>query len=417
MNCYDGINTEDKDIVLFFGGTQVGKSTTINSLLGVKFELDEECYEKFGVINIKPIKDSKLIAEVPEIDKSGTSCTIVPSMYRLNDSNLYFIDTRGFNDTDGEKTNNFYATLLLQQLVVNNPKSIRLVLLHNSNELEGLNKFQSVVDLLECINFKDKNVAEKIKVYLLLNRYQLTPMDIKKIQKDKMSKQDCIMSAMKKRIDKLEENVDKNIKEYENGGDIDAEKMLSKKIIIEFIKKCKIGYIDPTDEDSVECVLNDIKDESLIVPNNSIKFFDRQKNAFKKELVDLLEEIYIPLIKMCKDFQYLDIDVLKEIKKEFNERPKKSEDEKINEINEIKEIIEEQQYKILKRKNKIKEIKEMPEEKEECDLIEEKINLFTTSKKETVSLYFFSSYGAPVIDYGIKLGKNTEMIEGDKTFV
>ena len=64
-------DTNGKDIIIFIGGTQIGKSTTINALLGVPFKKQ----------NGKLIPQKELIAKIGASDNGGVSCTIFPALY------------------------------------------------------------------------------------------------------------------------------------------------------------------------------------------------------------------------------------------------------------------------------------------------------------------------------------------------
>ena len=78
-------DTNGKDIIIFIGGTQIGKSTTINALLGVPFKKQKG----------KLIPQQELYTKIGASDNGGVSCTLLPALY-YDRHNTYFLDTQGF---------------------------------------------------------------------------------------------------------------------------------------------------------------------------------------------------------------------------------------------------------------------------------------------------------------------------------
>ena len=117
-------DTNGKDIIIFIGGTQIGKSTTINALLGVPFKKQ----------NGKLIPQKELIAKIGASDNGGVSCTIFPALY-CADHYTYFLDTQGFFES---RNSAIAASSILMEMAIKDAKSIRIVFLGNYEEINGV---------------------------------------------------------------------------------------------------------------------------------------------------------------------------------------------------------------------------------------------------------------------------------------
>ncbi|MBA2649263.1 MAG: 50S ribosome-binding GTPase [Legionella sp.] len=85
---------EDKIGVLFFGLTGQGKSTLINFLLGVDYQIKKER----GLKSVVPKGES---AETARVGNSTTSETLFPQVISPKQGNYVFVDLPGFEDTRG----------------------------------------------------------------------------------------------------------------------------------------------------------------------------------------------------------------------------------------------------------------------------------------------------------------------------
>lgn len=83
-----------KDIVIFLGREQTGKSTTINALLGVIFDICEE-----DDSYLKPTDEKDVKAPMGSYNK-GVMCTVFPTSYIDKENNNIYLDTQGFFGTE-----------------------------------------------------------------------------------------------------------------------------------------------------------------------------------------------------------------------------------------------------------------------------------------------------------------------------
>ncbi len=99
-----------KNLIIFIGGTQVGKSTTINALLGIKME---ENYDG----TLTPESTSKVFAPMGSSSSGGLSCTEFPALYISEKENLCFLDTQGFFELRHDPDMVSAASILMEMAV------------------------------------------------------------------------------------------------------------------------------------------------------------------------------------------------------------------------------------------------------------------------------------------------------------
>lgn len=152
------IDAKGKDLVIFIGTSQVGKSTAINALLNGPLEMDDEGNIIHSV--------EKEIAKVGE-DGKGRSCTDFPSTYSGEKSGQFvFLDTRGLLDCRVDKDNEIAASVLTE-LAVNEANSVRLVILEKYEKLVG-----GLVDLGAISGLLGKVItSDDISILFLFNRF------------------------------------------------------------------------------------------------------------------------------------------------------------------------------------------------------------------------------------------------------
>lgn len=74
-----------RDVVIVLGNSGVGKSTTINFLLGSKM-----------VRNGKSIDVDPSQAKLANVGHTNTACTVFPALYAVEGHPYVYLDTRGF---------------------------------------------------------------------------------------------------------------------------------------------------------------------------------------------------------------------------------------------------------------------------------------------------------------------------------
>lgn len=295
-----------KDLIVFIGPTQIGKSTTINSLLGVNFKHSK------GQLEAYP--PSSLIAPIGSILEGGISCTTVPTLYISNKNNLCFLDTRGFFDTKIDAIGNIKSTILLQ-MAISQAKSVSLVNLCQYSSFERLSNFQQIGEQLG--NFI---VKYEIPMYFLFNRFPITEDLVEEgffnwSEEEKNSyilKQlnnsyklicDGGFSELKKDLDTAEKVKGGSLKD----DDPDAKKMWNKAKYLSLIHhnftRRNYGYIDPTSQESVQRLSKalsnlqkvDVSDLSFHELNQDRIHFDQIfENSIKND-VELLFEYQLTL--------------------------------------------------------------------------------------------------------------------------
>jgi hypothetical protein len=125
-----------RDIVLFVGQSQTGKSTTINALLQVLFTWERT-------------RPRRLIPSGPAhapMGTGGTSTTMIPAVYLEPNSGLAFVDIRGVaaigsnDDEDG-----ILASEILLEMIVRAARSIRIIGLVRYSHLDQLSTFRPLM--------------------------------------------------------------------------------------------------------------------------------------------------------------------------------------------------------------------------------------------------------------------------------
>ena len=150
-----------KDVLIIIGRENVGKSTTINRLLGIRFQASSV--------------DDKLVEPCPgQADPPATMAsadrhlqtTIFPKAYSQ------YVDTQGFIGFNGDAERVAAATVLLDGVLAK-AKSVRLCL------LEMASRFEAGATALNDIGTILNNIAIvpniKIPMFILCNRFEASP--------------------------------------------------------------------------------------------------------------------------------------------------------------------------------------------------------------------------------------------------
>jgi hypothetical protein len=146
MNSLDLVeNVSGRDIILLLGHSQVGKSTTINALRGVRFawnkisqEEDDEETEKLVPVSIP---EGLVLAPMGE----GARCvTTKPAAYE-GISQFRIVDTRGVGELGEDKAGEMAASILLE-MVCKAAHSIRIVVLASFSQLDQIQQLRFVME-------------------------------------------------------------------------------------------------------------------------------------------------------------------------------------------------------------------------------------------------------------------------------
>ena len=197
-------DTNGKDIIIFIGGTQIGKSTTINALLGVPFKKQ----------NGKLIPQKELIAKIGASDNGGVSCTIFPALY-CADHYTYFLDTQGFFES---RNSAIAASSILMEMAIKDAKSIRIVFLGNYEEIKsGLSKLDRYnIPLSKLFLNMD------IPIFFLWNKFTLGDFDEDFLQNE------YLQWDYTKKHNFIMEQIDTKTKEFIKNATINLEKSKEK---------------------------------------------------------------------------------------------------------------------------------------------------------------------------------------------
>jgi hypothetical protein len=125
------VNSEGKNVVVFFGETQIGKSTTINALRGMHFDHDR----RGRVVPLFVPFDTDDSATMGTSDQGGVGMTAFPRTYASPFDDWVYIDTRGFLDVRKDDDRDAAAQILLE-IGLNKAKSVRFVVLDDYHTIE-----------------------------------------------------------------------------------------------------------------------------------------------------------------------------------------------------------------------------------------------------------------------------------------
>jgi GTPase SAR1 family protein len=154
-------NLEGKNVVIFIGRSQVGKSTTINKLLG---KLEEQGDGTFFTPETDRRKAAPMNTGLP--DEVGKSCTRLPISYD-SDIGFTFLDTRGFFDT-GEDPDGDIAASILTEMAIKRAASVRIVCLERCEDFaRGLVSFKPMGETLSRLF-----VGHAVPILFLFNDYR-----------------------------------------------------------------------------------------------------------------------------------------------------------------------------------------------------------------------------------------------------
>ena len=152
---------QNKNIVIFIGREEVGKSTTINSLLGVRFQ-DSERNQRV----LEPVEGSTPQAPMGSDERIGLMCTVFPAVYKDPQEDIYYLDTQGFFGTDKDPDEVAAASILLDA-AIKRAASVRIVFLEDFQQFsKGLTAITDTVNLLNRVILTDE-----APIYCLFNRY------------------------------------------------------------------------------------------------------------------------------------------------------------------------------------------------------------------------------------------------------
>lgn len=283
---------EGMDLVIFLGNTQVGKSATINALRGLKF------------INEKGrIKQTNTIENEAQMgNKTGLSCTLLPVVYVDQQNNIAYLDTRGFNDVRNQPPSFEVASSFLIEIAIRTAKNVRIVVLEKFEKLRsGLAEFNQIGQALQKV-IKEQN--SYVNCYFLFNRYTVSTME--------EAQEFFSLNEQEKTHKILSEILENANNMIEQDTDISNYKYLT--LLYENLSVYHFGYIELCNNDSINTVLLSIKNDSLNVNKNDLRFtgFNQERLKFNDIFIPRLLSINYIMKYLFKlpDSQSLDEKVL-----------------------------------------------------------------------------------------------------------
>lgn len=154
-----------KNLVVLIGREQVGKSTTINSLLGTKFIPDSK--NKRVLV---PAPGESYQAPMGCDEKSGLISSVFPAVYKDPKNDFFYLDAQGFFGTD-ENHDEVVAASILLDAAIKSAATVKIVYLVNFQDFsKGFTRIQYATELLNRVV-----LTNDVPVFCLFNRYTPPP--------------------------------------------------------------------------------------------------------------------------------------------------------------------------------------------------------------------------------------------------
>ena len=328
-----------KDVVILMGPTQIGKSTAVNALLGVRFQFEAAGFgvERSGGEDVRAA-----------IGANGVSCTVSPKVYESRKYGLVLVDTVGWlGNEDAEAA---VAGSILMDRVAKMAKSIKLVFVFSYDQLcSGLPVLKKYAERVSLIT------NEVVPAYFLFNRFRLNPrkeeefymlqdfhekeefmmkeLDDRRIEAARGFDKDC--EIIKSRIgemceehginpegedvvDTLEEKLGKEEldKFYESVRQSEHQKLFVEIMTKSFENKMYSCY-DPTSLESIDMLANQLE-RLECVKKESLRFHESSdKLAFSRRFAHVLQK-HVPLMKYITFSKRYPDDMVRFFKIEFD---------------------------------------------------------------------------------------------------
>jgi energy-coupling factor transporter ATP-binding protein EcfA2 len=325
------INNEGKNVVIFFGASQKGKSTTINALRNMTFH----------------ISDGQLIAGKSEIGEyaamgdsmsGGMSITRFPQTWPSLIDDWVYVDTSGLFGTSSNPTEDA-GNLILLEMAVHKAESVRFVLVDEYHTImQGAVSFQSIGKIFPGIILNPTQASvlflynrfippqgveipatEPEKTMFIVNRikrYAKTMCEVqKKEMEDRRTKLIKTIEESANRAGK-EGTVDSQTLDIENDPDVQKLKILGSYIPImeSNFDANRVTYFDPMSNYSIEALRQTLKSLEPIQPD---QFDFRSTNGDRIEFGFKLAAFLLPLdaiVSALLDLLRLPNSVLKDCK-------------------------------------------------------------------------------------------------------
>jgi GTPase SAR1 family protein len=252
-----------RDIILILGQSQVGKSTTINALRGVKFQWEKPQNEsaKPELIPILPLPEIKLAPMGRGVQRT----TEKPDIYE-GIPGFLIVDSRGVGELGEDPTGKLAASALMEMLC-QAAKSIRIVALVSFSQI---GQIPNLGPLMEQIGNLLPDASSDI--FWLINRHYLNRAGSPSLTEQS---EEQILKEVQAEIESVWNQV-KDVK-IPTKDSAPTSIRLDQKTTIAAIRKAfearpsRVAYIDLTSESSVGRISKAIK-EIAQIPFSKMKF-------------------------------------------------------------------------------------------------------------------------------------------------
>lgn len=287
------MKVNEKELVIFLGISQCGKSTTINSLRGAKFEPD-------GIfLSVKKESNIQNLAKMG--GKDGISTTKIPDLYQFGD-NIVLLDTQGLCDTNEDKVIDKYEVSgsYLIQMAIESAKSVRCICVINCSDFfKGIVKINDIGKFIQnffsCV---PKENHEFVPIHFLFNQFHFANFAQSKMMATFTCEQqnEYIKYQIVEHLNFMIEGVRKNPLKPQ----YPYLKMISDNIYSD-----NFSYFDPTNDESIEMLKNRLLNLKPVEKKDiCIDKYSKRRQRFENEFYDKVQSLTIDLKKSFISIKY-----------------------------------------------------------------------------------------------------------------
>ena len=347
-----------KDIAILVGREETGKSTTLNALLGTKFQISSKDDSILEPIDSKDIK-----APMGSYEKKGLMCTVFPAAFFDKKSNIVLLDSQGFFGTDKIQEYEVASSILLDA-AIKSAKTVRVIYLEDYNLFH-----KGYTGIAESIKLLNRIVKDsKVPIFYLFNKYQPSfnsfqayyqkndeqrnEFVCKKLMEDSKIVVSGAITSFTEKINYYFQKIKKYITKEEIQSSINEyQKFKSARLIEHNFKEGRFGYIDPLSEWSINNLRENIMKLPCIQKNClSFNYYNENRINFTKKFeADLINKM-IPILNDINFSLKFPPDLIEQLREKALIQVEKNLD--------LVSLIEEG-YEISQDEQRIKEIEEI----------------------------------------------------------